>query len=168
MKSFYYNARDMVLEDANWTFATKRFIPALSSSAPPFGWTHAFPIPSDIMRVTAVLRQSFTVGYFYSSGFPEEYRVPHVVEGNEILCNESPIYCLGIRRMDDEGGYSPLFVEAFTALLAFKAALPIAQSAQTQVTMHGLYNDLVAKAKTRDGMQNTTRRIQNNALRYSR
>ena len=168
MKSFYYNARDMVLEDANWTFATKRFVPALSATAPAFGWTSAFPIPSDIVRVTNVLREPFTAGFFYGNEFPEEYKVPHVVEGNEILCNESTIYCLGVRRMEDEGGYSPLFVEALTAFLAFKAALPIAQSSTSQQVMMGLYTDLLGKAKTRDGMQNSTRKMRNDTLRFSR
>ena len=36
MKFCYYIARDAVLEDANWTFATKRFQPAENADPPEF------------------------------------------------------------------------------------------------------------------------------------
>lgn len=168
MKAFYYPSRDMILEDANWTFATKRFTPALSSTAPQFTWTYAYPIPSDIKRVTNVLRQPFTAGFFWDYDFPEEYKSAHVVEDDQILSNDNPIYCIGLRTMEDESKYSALFGEAFSAYLAFKAALPIAQSSTSQQVMMGLYTDLIGKAKTRDGMQNSTRRMRNNTLRFSR
>ena len=127
MKTFYYIARDAVLEDASWTFATRRFMPARNEVDPDWGWSASYTIPSDIMRVTTVLRQisdANPLPYDYYD-YPQEIRSAHVIEGNEILSNDDPIYCLGIRTMEDEASYSPLFLEAFSAKLAYLAALPL-------------------------------------------
>ena len=170
MSDFYYIAKDACLEDANWTFAMKRFTPAESATAPAFGWSYAYPIPSDILRVTAVLKgwQSNSVIPASWDEFPEEKKSAHVIEGNEILSNDNPIYCYGIRKMPDEGGYSPLFVETFGYKLAYLAASPLSASTTRADRALGLYAANLKKAKTRDSMQNSTRRMRSNILRYSR
>jgi hypothetical protein len=169
MKTMYYIARDAVLEEANWTFATRRFTPAASSTTPEWGWSFGYEIPSDIMRVTRVLRQWSTASLPPPDGnYPSEYQSAHVVEGNQILSNDSPIYCMGVRRMEDEGGYSAQFVEAFGFKLAVLAALATAASLPKQQAALGLYAAAIKRAKTRDNQQSTTRRIRNYTLQNSR
>ena len=163
MKRFYYLARDAELEGAEWTFATKRFLPAASSTPPPWGWQYAFPIPSEIIRVIQVDRNWVTVSNFSASAL-ERDPVPHEVEGREILCDQDVIYCKGIRRIEDEGIYSPLFAEAFGARLAVLGALPLTESAKVQQLALTIYAGLIKDAKSRDGMQNSTRRIRNKSF----
>ena len=166
IKIFYYVARDALLEDANWTFATRRFAPALNAAVPDFGWNFAYTIPSDIVRVVNVLRDwgGATLQPYNAYDYPEEYKSAHVIEGNEILSNDNPIYCYGIVTMENEGAYSPLFAEAFAAKLATLCAIPLAASAQKMQLAAGIYVEAIKKAKTRDGMQNTTRRMRNRTL----
>ena len=170
MKTFYYIAKDAVLEDANWTFATKRFIPAERETPPVFGWSYSYTIPSDIHRVVAVLRSwgGATLLPYYINDFPEETNAAHVIEGNEILSNDNPIYCYGVRKMEDEGGFSALFVEALAYKLAMLAALSIGSSMQKQQAAMALYAATIKVAKTRDGQQNTTRRLRNRVLQQAR
>jgi hypothetical protein len=169
MKTLYYIARDAVLEEANWTFATRRFTPAALTEAPEWGWSTAYEIPSDIMRVTRVLRQWSTASLPPPDGnYPSEYQSAHVIEGNQILSNDTPIYCMGVRRMEDEGGYSAQFAEAFSFKLSVLASFPLAASAQKQSAALALYTDAIKRAKTRDNQQNTTRRIRNHTLANSR
>lgn len=169
LEALYYIARDAVLEEAEWTFATRRFQPAVSSTEPEWGWLYAFPIPSDILRVTRVDRNwTGGVGFNYG-GEQQDNPVDHEVEyvngvGRAILCNEDEIFCKGVRKIEDEGIFSPLFVEAFGCKLAYLAADAItASNTKTQIALT-LYTDAIAKAKTRDGMQNTTRRMRNRTL----
>ena len=162
MKILYYGSRDAVLEEAEWTWATRRFLPAKSTSQPEWGWESEFPIPSDILRVTQVDRNG------YIGAGMNRNPADHEVEGRKILCNEDVIYCKGIRRVDDEGIYSPLFAEAFEYKLATKACLPLTESNTKMQTMAGLYVDAIAKAKSRDGMQSTTRRMRNQTLSRAR
>lgn len=169
LESLYYIARDAVIEEAEWTFATRRFKPAVSTTAPEWGWDNAFPIPSDIHRVTQVDRNWTTVSGYRVDTQQERNPVDHVVEyvegvGECILCNEDEIFCKGLREVEDEGIYSPLFVEAFGLKLAYLAALPITSSNQIQQTALGLYLQAISKAKSRNAMQNTTRRMRNRHL----
>ena len=122
------------------------------------------------MRVTFVLRSIgssalLPIPYY---DFPEEQNAAHVIEGNKILTNDDPIYCLGIRTMDDEGGYSPLFTEAFAAKLAYLSALAIGSSVAKQNQALALHTGLIKSAKSRDGMQNTTRRLRTRVLQQAR
>ena len=173
LESIYYIAKDAVLEEAEWTFATRRFLPAISATAPEWGWTSAFPLPSDIVRVTSVDRNwTSSSGYIYDVQ-QERNPVDHVVEyvngvGRSILCNEDEIFCKGVRRIEDEGIYSPLFVEAFGCKLAYLAGEAItASNTKTQIAL-ALYVEALKKAKSRDAMQNTTRRMRNRTLSNAR
>lgn len=170
MKAVYYLAKDAMLEDANWTFAMKRWKPAASGTAPAFGWSYAYPVPSDIHRVVAVLRSFGTQSVWpYSTyDFPEETLSAHVIESGEILSNDNPIYCYGIRKMEDEGSYSPLFVEAFGYKLAYMVSMPLAASTTKMQSALALYGMLMKRAKTRDSMQNSTRRVRSSVLRDTR
>jgi hypothetical protein len=161
MKNIYYISRDAVLEEAEWTFATRRFKPAKSATAPEWGWANAFPIPSDIIRVTQVDRYDFTRGM-------ERTQADHAIEGREILTDENEVFCKGLRRIEDEGIYSPLFDEAFAYKLAANACLMLTQSNTVLKTWALIYTEAIAKAKARDGMQGTTRRVRNKTLRNSR
>ena len=164
LSDIYFIARDAVLEESIWTFATKRFLPAKETEAPAWGWTGSFPIPSDILRVTRVDRMDLVSLGSSMNRRPAE----HEVEGRKILCNEDVIYCTGIRRIEDEGIYSALFAEAFAAKLAVMACYAITESNQKIQTMSAIYADTIKKAKSRDGMQGTTRRLRNKTVQQSR
>ena len=148
LEAIYYIARDSVLEEAEWTFATRRFLPALSSTAPEWGWSNAFPVPSDIVRVTQVDKNWTASGGYIYDVQQERNPVDHVVEyvsgvGRAILCNEEEVFCKGVRRIEDEGIYSPLFVEAFGCKLAYLAADAItASNTKTQIALT-LYTDAI-------------------------
>ena len=164
IKDMYFIARDAMLEIAEWTFATKRFLPAKETESPAWGWTSSFPIPSDILRVTRVDRADIVSLGSSMNRRPAE----HEVEGRKILCNEDVIYCTGIRRIEDEGIYSPMFAEAFGYKLAAQACLLITESNTKLQQMAGLYVEAIGKAKSRDGMQGTTRRLRNQTLSRAR
>ena len=172
LKSFYYIARDAVLEEGEWTFATRRFLPAKSTTVPEWGWAFVFVIPTDIIRLAEVDRNMSSLTSLRDTSLPPN-PIPHTVEfvngvGEAILCNEDPIFCKGVRRIEDEGIYSPLFVEAFSLKLAYLAALPITSSVQIQQTVMGLYGHAIRTAKPRNGMQGTTRRMRSRSLSRAR
>jgi len=164
MKSFYYISRDSVLEECEWTWATRRFLPAKETESPEWGWANAFPLPSDILRVTRVDRNDYVGIGTGMTRHPADY----AVEGRKILCNEDVIYCKGIRRIEDEGIYSPMFAEAFGYKLAAQACLLITESNTKLQQMAGLYVEAIGKAKARDGMQGTTKRLRNQTLSRAR
>lgn len=167
MLSLYYIARNAVLEAHEWSFAIRRFTPTQSSSTPDWGWSFSYELPSDIIRLLRVDRDR-AGGLTTQTSDMNRHQIAHELEGRVILCNESEIHCTGIRRVDDEGIFSPLFVEAFATKLAYLAAIPITESNQKQNNMAALYTAAINAAKSRDGMQGSTRRLRSHWLRKAR
>jgi hypothetical protein len=168
MKVNYIHSRDATLEAHPWTFSIRRFIPAKLAADPEFGPPNAFSIPSDIMRVTSVWDDE---RYWRESGSgrsTNRNQALWALESRVIVTDSDPIYCIGIRRIDDEGIYSPLFVQAFAAQLAMMSAYVITESNQKFAAMAALYGQRIAEARSRDGQQGRTRRLRNTSFLRSR
>jgi len=166
MKVNYDMARDATLEAYEWTFATRMFVPAASAVAPLWRWAYAYPIPSDIIRVLEVDRGS-PVGAFVSNHMRRD-QVDHEVQSGQILTNEGAIYCTGLRRVEDEGIFSSLFAHALAAKLAMLTCFAITQSRTQFEVVTAMYTGAIKEAKSRDGMQGTTRRMRSHWLTAAR
>jgi hypothetical protein len=174
MKVNYEICKDATLEEASWSFAIKRWIPAQDATPPVAGAAIRYKIPSDIIRVLRVGRPSDEL---YGGGWANltdnrtidrAQSVDFRVESGYIITNESSITCKGIRRVSDEGSFSNLFSHAFAAHLAMITAYSITESDGTFNAMSALYQLKIQEAKSRDGLQGTSRRIRNRSLQYAR
>jgi len=168
LKINYTMARDGTLEAAEWTFAVERFVPAYLTQPPMFGYAYAFPIPPEIIRVLTVYYndiQNASLNNQLESGTPQ---VDWAVERGNILCNQQIIYCRGIRRIEEEGRYSPLFVEAFAAKLASLIAINLTGSAEIQANMMNIFVAFVSQAKAHDGLQGRSKIMRNRQLQSVR
>lgn len=153
----YIPARDATLEAHEWSFAIERFIPGKLEAKPEFGGLNAFSVPPEILRVLTVDQEHSTPVISNKIGSYEQ--LDWVLEGGHILCKEEVIYCRGIRRIEQEGKFSPLFVHALAAKLASLTALALTASAEIQGNMFALYDRFIHEAKSRDGLQGRTKRI---------
>jgi hypothetical protein len=92
----------------------------------------------------------------------------YLVESGYIITNESAIVCRGIRRIEDEGIFSPMFVYAFAAHLAMMTCYFFSESNVKFNAMSALYQLKIQEAKTRDGLQGSNKRIRNRSLQNVR
>ena len=170
MKTQYVLARDATIESAEWTFAVKRFIPPKLAAAPEFGPKFAFKIPSEIMRVLRVFDdERYWSQYSYGgSRTISQRQADWTVESGNIVTDCDPIYCVGLRRLDDEGSYTNLFSQAFAARLAMMGAYALTESNQKFAAAAAMFQQTIDEAKSRDGQQGTSRRIRNQSLNRSR
>ena len=166
MNGIYDLSRDATLEAHEWSFAIRTFTPAQSTDPPAGNWTYTYPLPSNIIRLLEVSRGEPT-GVVMNNEVPNN-SLAHEVQGKNILTNEQIAFCTGIRRVEDEGIYSNLFSDAFSAKLATKSAMAITQSRTIMETMAGLYAGFIQEAKSRDGQQGTTRRFRSRWLTNAR
>lgn len=149
--ALYEDVRDAVLESHDWTFAiTRRNLPA-SPTAPENGYAKAFPIPSDILRVTDV-----------NGG--QDWRV----EGGNIVTNEGSCKIRAVARITDPNSFSSMFVQTLSARLAADLAIPLTQSSKLQEQQYKIYDMKLREAVASDGMQGTSRRVTSSWLRGSR
>ena len=149
----YDGVRDAVLEDAAWTFATRRAILTPSLTPPPFGYSYEFPMPVDLLRVLTVRDDQRVDG---------PSNLDWAKEGNRITCNSKKVYLKYIARVEDPLVYSPNFIQAFATRLAADMAVPISGSRAMQSDMWGLYMKKLSDAKSLDGMQGRAQRTGKN------
>jgi hypothetical protein len=142
-----------------------------SDEAPVWGAAYQYKIPNDIIRVIRVEPRRETGGGPPYASFTGNNRVidrrPEAdwqVESSYIITDEDAIMCKGIRRVEDEGIYSPMFTQAFAAYLATLLAYPLTESNAKFNAMSALYTLNLSLAKTRDGQTGTPKRTRNRTL----
>jgi hypothetical protein len=110
-KEFYDDARDAVLRDYNWPFATKVATLQLIEEDPTTEWAYSYRYPTDCVNFRKIL-----------SGTREDTpatRVPFdIYANNEIYSDAEEAVGQYTTRVDNPTLYPPDFVMAFSFLLA--------------------------------------------------
>jgi hypothetical protein len=159
----YIPARDATLEAHDWSFAIERFeLPPLTE-VPVYGASRMFAVPSNILRVIACDNPQINTS-ISNAPINSQEQIDWVLENGNIVCNESVVYARGVRRVEDEGSFSPLFVQAFAAKLAMLLSINLTASADIQERVSQYYAYAINEAKTRDGMQGRSRRLRSRTL----
>jgi hypothetical protein len=154
-KAQYSDVRNAVLEEHNWTFATKWLdIPKLAN--PPLGeYRNAFPLPPEVIRV-------IFVGEDFDH--PDQWQL----EQDMIRKDGDTCKCQVLIRETNPNRYSPLFLEALSARLAMEFSLPLTNSATFYDRLANIYEEKMAKAKNNDSAQGRARKIKSSWLQSAR
>lgn len=108
-KSNYERCRDYVLAEHAWNCATARASLAALVDAPAFGYSAAFQLPADCLRILDTGLTDFRL------------------EGRTILANESAIQLLYIKKITDPSELSAHLTEAIAAYLAKEISFRLKQ-----------------------------------------
>jgi hypothetical protein len=143
---FYPQLRDEMLRGHPWNFAMARAsLPALTA-VPTWGFTLAYQLPTDCLRV-------WRVG--------EVYRFAKwKVEGRTIVTDlGAPLSIQYIRQVTDPAEFDPIFVSALAARLAMEITMPIANDRTLRETMMREYQTHLRAARGADGQEGSADRI---------
>lgn len=149
----YELARDAVLEDRDWTFATKRYILTPDVTTPVYGYDQQFLIPAEVLRV-------IHVGNNRNVNNPDQITINWQKEENRIVANETQIQVRAIARITDTARFPPTFTHALAARLAADIAIPLTASRSLMESMWGLYEQKMSAAAGSDGRQGRREKIQ--------
>lgn len=142
----FNSCRDAVLEDIDWTFATRRYLfEAYLRIKPVFGYHYAYELPNEVLRVIEV----------------NENKIDWALEERKILCDATACYVKAIVRIEDPDQWSPNFIKALASYLASEIALPLTNSPAVQQQMAAMYMAKRQFAQGNDGRQGR------NVRRYS-
>jgi len=153
INAVYEVTRKKALASQNWKFALRRFKPAVTT-APLFGWTYAYVIPTTILRLVEI-RDRFvgygSLGPSVSDGTPQEFEVE---EDNLIVTNyEPPLNCRGVADITAVDRFDPLFVDYFTHELALAVWEDVSRKNATKKDMIERARDRSLKiARNRNGI----------------
>ncbi len=133
--------RRAAIRDGSWNFAMARAaLPALAD-APTFGWSAAFALPADFVRLIEL--------------GPERSRDAYQIEGRQILAATSgPLELRYLRDVTEAGLWDDDFAEAFACRLAWKCGKRIAGSNYSEDAGWQEYQAAIAGAKRVDALEN--------------
>jgi hypothetical protein len=132
----YANARDVLLRTHVWNFAVSRAALSPLAAAPAFGFSRAFQLPADFIRVVGV-----------ASG--ASYRL----EGNSLLSDEEAVDLRYVRREEDPNVMSADFRDVLSLRLAADLATAIANSRTLRESMMREYEQELLAAKSADALE---------------
>jgi hypothetical protein len=142
---FFDQSLDEVLRLYQWNSCTKRDIPVKLTAEPAFGYSNAFQLPNDFVRL---IRATDNPDYWVDD-------TEWVLEDGKILCDYDQIYIRYIATPQNIGDLDALATQALICNLAIKLAVPLQQSNDiaTRIT-NELYNIVLPQAKAIDTFEN--------------
>ena len=134
--------RDSVFRSHPWNCLQKRIQLAADTTAPAWGFTSAYTLPADCLRLLRIL----------------DYDSNHKVEGRKILTNNSSMKILYVSRIEDPNEYDELLRETISAALAADIAYAVTSSNPVSLNMYNLYQTKLKDARFVDATegQNTS------------
>ena len=135
--SRYTQVRDAVFRSHPWNCLQKRVELAADTTAPAWGFTSAYTLPADCLRLLKIL----------------DYDSNYKVEGRKILSNASSMKILYIGRITDPNEYDELLRETLSASLAADIAFAITSNNTTATNMYNLFQDKLKDARFVDSTE---------------
>ncbi len=135
----YDDKRQALLQEHKWNFAIKRAALAPLAQAPLYGFTGAFQIPTDSLRIVSIELQDDNAWE---------------VEGQTILAQSTTaINIKYISDITDEDQMTAQFRETFSALLAWSMAEALIKTATVKDQLGQDYADKLRTARSMDGAE---------------
>lgn len=134
-------SRDYVLRSYPWNCATRRAsLPALVT-APAFGFSYAYQLPADCLRVVA-LQDDVLYGNAWR------------IEGGQLLCNlPGPLRLRYIARVEDVAQWDAMLAEAISAWLAASIAFAVTSNANLAGQLFQIAQQVHAEARRMDARE---------------
>jgi hypothetical protein len=138
----YEELRDAELRAHTWTFATKRAQLAASATAPLFGKTNSFPLPSDFLRkLNLDPAQNVNTD-------------DNQIEGRDIITDATaPLDIRYVFRVEDPNAMDVLFREALASRIAMELAEELTQSNTKKADASDDYKRAVREARRTNAIE---------------
>lgn len=146
----YETVRDAVLRAHPWNSAITRTSLPRDATAPAFGFTYQYTLPTDpyCLRVLS----------FWNSNVDSEIaaydsQVMYKIEGRKILSNEGTCKITYVARVTDTEQFDPLLSSTIAHRLASETAYAITGSNSVAQQMFQLYETRLREARSMDAME---------------
>lgn len=150
LNRWYDQSRKKVLREHPWNFAAKRTILSASGTAPDYGFTAAFPVPNDFLRLLSV---QDTDGNEVAS---RDYGFEFVGTQRCIVTNAEggQLRVRYVFNIEDVSRFDPLFINLLAHEIAIQIAYKVTQSNGNVERVGTLKQDAARMAKSIDGQEN--------------
>ena len=135
--SRYTQVRDALFRTHPWNCLQKRIQIAADSTAPAWGFTYAYTLPADCLRLLKIL----------------DYDSNYKVEGRKVLSNTETMKILYVARVTDPNEYDELLRETLSASLSADIAFAVTSNNTTSQNMYQLYQEKLRDARFVDSTE---------------
>jgi len=135
--SRYAQVRDALFRTHPWNCLQKRIQIAADTTAPAWGFSFAYTLPADCLRLLKIL----------------DYDSNYKVEGRKILSNTSSMKILYVARVIDPNEYDELLRETLSASLGADIAFGVTSNNQTASNMYNLFREKLRDARFVDSTE---------------
>lgn len=139
----YEKVRDDLLRSHPWNFAIKRASLAALPDVPAFGYSNAFALPADCLRVLG-------------TDHPED---DWVIEGGNFLINAGTTSIRYVSKEIAPGKFDANFAEALACKLAHDICFSLVQSVQLKEVLYKDFKMKIAEARSYDAQENGPMRV---------
>ena len=146
----FETVRDAVIRAHPWNVAITRATLAKDATAPAFGFTNQFTLPTDPYCLRVL---SFWNSNVDSDVAAYDSQVMFKIEGRKVLSNEGSCKITYLARVTDTEQYDPLLSSTIAHKLAAETAYAITGSNSVAQGMQALYEVRLREAKSIDAME---------------
>lgn len=157
---WYDDTRRALLRKHYWLFARTRVAISRDSTTPPFGYSDAYNLPNDYLRL-----------HFIGDDSINDYETSYEIEGGQILLNNSGATSLNIGYVRDiitVSNFDSLFVILLAAELASNMAYKFTAKNTVIERLETLLEVKRAEAKAVNGQDRPPKRVQRSIFRNAR
>lgn len=152
--NLYPFQRDSILRAHPWNCCIKRVVLAPLADAPPFGYSAAFELPADCLRVLEV-----------GSGGAQ---IDYLTEARTILANTMVLELRYVFRNESESTWDSHLIDLMTMAMAAVLAYPITQSTSERDSREAKLSQAMRTAKAVDGQEDPPQTLGNEHLLAAR
>jgi hypothetical protein len=150
LRDFFEPAIREVGRLAEWQCLKDRATLVQLATAPAFGWTYAYELPTTFLRLVKLNGVDY-------AGQPGD---DHEIEGRTLLTDETTAKVEFIAYKEETEDYDPLFIKAVVAKLAAEIAVPIRQDEALAARLMGEFESLaLPKARLKTSGERRTKRF---------
>jgi hypothetical protein len=152
--NLYPSQRDSLLRAHPWNCCIKRIVLAPLAEAPAFGYSNAFELPADCLRVLEV-----------GSG---GCQIDYLVESRTIQADTTVLELRYVFRNEAESTWDTHLIDLMTAAMAAVLAYPVTQSTSERDSREAKLAQLMKQAKAADGLEDPPQMLGDERLLRSR
>ncbi len=146
LKDRFDEVRDDLLRVHPWNFATKRAGLPVDTTAPVWGFDHAYTLPVDCLRLLEVSNPGL---------------MPYRIEGRKIVTDmDAPLNIEYTSRVTDATVMDVMFRQAFSASLAADVAEAITGTSSKVEQLNSIMREKIRLARVPDGQEPSPRQIE--------
>lgn len=162
-KAMYAICRDEVMTRFAWNSAMEQAQLAALTDAPTWGYTYAFQLPADCLRVVKVSSESgnydTATGTYYQSSWTAWRPMDWKRHGRKILANSSPLLIAYIKQITDPNTMDPSLRDAISAYLAAKIAYKITGSRAKEEQMKAWFREVIDEAMATNSLEGSSEEL---------